>query len=334
MMPDEEMFDLISMERAIKIKEIVKSERNKIMGMHRKDLEKMSDKELDRLHRLFTKSSKILPREPAQDTLPEEPVITNNTTETPEQIKKNTLIAAGVGTPITAAGVGYKYSKLPQEPDVEMQEIRPYTDEVPTEQLIDHPMEQSLTEAQETNIDIPEQVIRQRSRATLNPNIMEPMEIEEATDLAAGGTAAATLTTAGSGPAVGVTTLGVLGVGGLGVGIAGTKKIQQRMKEKGAVLPGSDYIGPGNPIHIAPARSEADQIAKEHDIAYEKLIQDAKNGILTEEEFKQKLYAIDDEAITKFGNDDSWHALIGRYGLKFKTTLEKTINKPLYPQCE
>ncbi|GFR06397.1 capsid protein VP1 [Trichonephila clavata] len=76
----------------------------------------------------------------------------------------------------------------------------------------------------------------------------------------------------GIGSALSVGTPGVLATGtliGTGLGI-GIKKLVDRVSEKGAVLPGSEYIGPGNPMPIGAAKNKADQIAKSHDDDYDK----------------------------------------------------------------
>ncbi|GFQ78560.1 uncharacterized protein TNCT_596001 [Trichonephila clavata] len=71
-----------------------------------------------------------------------------------------------------------------------------------------------------------------------------------------------------------VGTPGLLATGtliGTGLGI-GIKKIVDNISTHGAVLPGSEYIGPGNPMPISAAKDKADQIAKSHDDDYLKAI--------------------------------------------------------------
>lgn len=259
-----------------------------------------------------------------------------NKQEEEKQVSTPIIIGAAASTPVIGATIlskGPKYQRLPVEPDIEMGEIRPYTDEVPTRQLIDHPM-------QETRIEMPELQntgLRQRTNIarnpTTNPNIMEPMDIMDV-PMSAGGAA--------GGGVLGASTSAALGYGAAGVGLLGlggiaaiaTSKSNNNEPKQGYVLPGTDYVGPGNDIHIGPARSGTDQVAKEHDIAYDKLIHKAQNGLLTEEEFKKQLYEIDNTAIQEFSKQEDWQSFIGKWGLKFKTSVEQTINKPIYPSCK
>ena len=46
-----------------------------------------------------------------------------------------------------------------------------------------------------------------------------------------------------------------------------TKLVKNAIKGKGVVLPGSNYIGPGNPMG-RPVKSKGDALAKKHDEAY------------------------------------------------------------------
>lgn len=153
-------------------------------------------------------------------------------------------------------------------------------------------------------------------------------------DIIEEGVAAGTITGAATDGllAVGGTTLGAAAIAGIGVGI---DKLVHRTKEKGLVLPGSEYIGPGNPIPISATRNKADQIAKDHDVGYTKLIEEARQGKLTEDEFKIKLHKLDTKAIEDFEQEvkesGSWNAWIGAKGLKLKKTFEN-MYKPVYPK--
>nr|CAI5837357.1 unnamed protein product [Callosobruchus analis] len=110
--------------------------------------------------------------------------------------------------------------------------------------------------------------------------------------------------------------------------------------KKGYVLPGSDYIGPGSDIHIAPARSEADQIAKDHNISYDAILKEAREKEYTQQEFFPKIQKIDQEAIDRFNYDisrtGSWHAYAGYsyYGLKIKHAVEGAVKQNIYPTLD
>lgn len=90
----------------------------------------------------------------------------------------------------------------------------------------------------------------------------------------------------------------------------------------GIVLKGSEFIGPGNPVDTNPARSRADQVAKEHDIAY------------GEAQKAQEVIAADERAIAGFreayAEDGNYHAKIGEIGLTLKKNVEK-LTGILYP---
>ena len=158
-----------------------------------------------------------------------------------------------------------------------------------------------------------------------------------------GGTGAAASGTAlfgGAGSAIGTggtVATGILGgsVAAIGTGIA-AKKLYDRVSERGAVLPNSEFIGPGNPIHIGAAKNPSEQAAKEHDINYTNLINYAKSHELTAAEFSERVHQFDRTAIDEFEKDwketGNWHAFAGKYGLKTKVAVEKAIGGALYPR--
>lgn len=111
----------------------------------------------------------------------------------------------------------------------------------------------------------------------------------------------------------------------------------------GVTLPGTDYVGPGNKIHIDAPKSEVDAIAKEHDVAYDRAPKisatahpDYKRQEL--ERFKAHIANADAEAIEKFTKhwekDKNWKAFVAKYGLEAKQWIESVIGHPLYPQPE
>ncbi|XP_070515447.1 uncharacterized protein [Cardiocondyla obscurior] len=91
---------------------------------------------------------------------------------------------------------------------------------------------------------------------------------------------------------------GALTLGGI------TAATVNRVLDKGAVLPGTDYVGPGNKINIDAPRHESDAIAKEHDIAYDRLYKGASASKNSEDEryaqFEKAIRSADKEAIQKF----------------------------------
>lgn len=136
-------------------------------------------------------------------------------------------------------------------------------------------------------------------------------------------------------PTVGVNpvTVGAAGaVAGLAVGgiISGAVKL----KNEGATLPGSDYIGPGNPIHVDAPRDNADAIAKEHDVEYDRIIRYAQTHDLTYTDFVNQIRAADTAAQEKFREDfatsSNWRSYVARHGLRLKSAVERTVGH-IYP---
>ena len=97
-------------------------------------------------------------------------------------------------------------------------------------------------------------------------------------------------------------TLGTAGVGAT-VALGGTalavsgKALYDRISEKGAVLPNSEFIGPGNPIHIGAAKNPSEQAAKEHDVNYSNLIEYAKQHEISQKDFTERVHQFDQSAI-------------------------------------
>lgn len=120
--------------------------------------------------------------------------------------------------------------------------------------------------------------------------------------------------------AVGGTVAG-LGLGGL---LAG-----------GATLPGSDYIGPGNKINVDAPRHEGDAIAKDHDVNYQNVIEEAVHNNWSFERFEKQIKQYDQRAIKEFASDykrnNRWQSLVGHLGLRFKQFVEGYVGT-LYPR--
>nr|QTE03710.1 MAG: structural protein [Periparus ater ambidensovirus] len=95
-----------------------------------------------------------------------------------------------------------------------------------------------------------------------------------------------------------------------------------KLSNSGATLPHHSYIGPGNPIDKNPGVDVDDNIAKEHDIAY----QNAK----TSSDVKEA----DRIAINKFNKDfeesGNYHSKLGAIGLQLKSAIEHKFGV-IYP---
>ena len=156
---------------------------------------------------------------------------------------------------------------------------------------------------------------------------IEPFEISESVPLLA--TPSATSITTGA-LATGVGTAAA----GLTLG-AVTNKVINSIKTHGAVLPGTEYVGPGNPINIDAPRSEVDAIAKEHDIGYRDFQDRAERGELSEQEFVEGIDFLDNTAIQQFADrfrsGGEWQAFLGRWGLWLKNRVER-VTGPIYPK--
>lgn len=162
-----------------------------------------------------------------------------------------------------------------------------------------------------------------------------PEGVSETTGLLSGATAAGA-TFGGATSAVG--TIGTAATGilaGTAIGIGG-KALYDRISEKGAVLPNSEFIGPGNPIHIGAAKNPSEQAAKEHDVNYTNLINYAKQHEISQKDFTERVHQFDQAAIDLFEKDwqetGNWHAFAGKYGLKLKQAVEKALGETIYPR--
>lgn len=152
----------------------------------------------------------------------------------------------------------------------------------------------------------------------------------EFTPLLSGTSAGATATSGGT-TAAGIATGGILGAVGLGYGV---HKATESIKEHGAVLPGTEYVGPGNPIREGPARHATDQAAREHDLGYTNVLKKAQKNHWTDDKFRREINKLDE--ITKnqfwsvYKNEGAWQALVGALGLRIKQAVESKTGV-LYP---
>lgn len=157
---------------------------------------------------------------------------------------------------------------------------------------------------------------------------IESFDIDESVPLLASANSAA-----GSAAGIGAGAGAI--AGGLVLG-AGTTALVNRIKSKGAVLPGTDYVGPGNPINIDAPRSAVDVIAKEHDIGYQDTEDRVAKGELSEDEFVRQIDFLDNRAIEQFAEQfktgGEWQAFLGKYGLWLKNRIERVLGRPIYPQ--
>ena len=223
-------------------------------------------------------------------------------------------------------------------PDTELAEINAPTEEntLFSRETGYNTTDLTNTEPNDISIDIPPE--EEINTTTLDISTPSSSTATETTallgDVIGEGVTAGTVTGAATDGllAIAGTTAGAAVVAGVGIGI---DKLIHRTKEKGLVLPHSEYIGPGNPIPISAARNKPDQIAKDHDVGYTNLIKEARRGTLTEDEFKIKLHRLDSKAIQDFEDEvkasGSWNAWIGAKGLKLKQTFEN-MYRPVYPK--
>ena len=123
-----------------------------------------------------------------------------------------------------------------------------------------------------------------------------------------------------------------LATGAAGIGIAagvgyGVNRLVNSIRQDGAVLPGTEYVGPGNPIRIGPARHETDQIARDHDLQYEEVIARARKNHWSEQQFAREIDRLDKEARDRFwrvySTQGSWQSLVGSLGLGIKNKVEQ-----------
>lgn len=95
-------------------------------------------------------------------------------------------------------------------------------------------------------------------------------------------------------------------------------------RRKGFLLPGHNYLGPGNPLENGPVKNKADQIAKEHDHQYNKA------------NYKEDIYEADQQAIWEFADNfkesPNIPSFLGAAGLGTKHLVEKSLNRVFYPQ--
>lgn len=85
------------------------------------------------------------------------------------------------------------------------------------------------------------------------------------------------------------------------------------------LLPGHKYLGPGNPINNGKPVNKADEIARQHDIAYDKSTT------------KNEIFNADEKAIASFSKEKGISNTIGEFGLSTKHFVEKGINRTIYP---
>lgn len=157
------------------------------------------------------------------------------------------------------------------------------------------------------------------------------IDIPETTSLL-GNTAG--IATAGGGVSASLPAIGTgIAIGGgavLAGGIAAV--IKKGQSGEGYTLPGSEYIGPGNPVNIDAAKNSADQTAKEHDIEYGRI----EKTPLSDIDFKQQVIDADNTAIDNFEKnwkeDGHINAKIGSIGLQVKQNVEHLVGHPLYPK--
>lgn len=161
---------------------------------------------------------------------------------------------------------------------------------------------------------------------------IENFDVSESTPLLS--ETGASVSTFGAASNVGSTLAGLAttaGAAGLG---AATVGIVNRIKEKGAVLPGTDYVGPGNPIYEGPAKDATDQTARDHDLAYTEIIKTAIKQKWSLLQYNTAIQEADALAQTSFWRnyegEGKWQAFVGALGLKVKEIIERKLGV-IYP---
>lgn len=105
---------------------------------------------------------------------------------------------------------------------------------------------------------------------------------------------------------------------------------------KGLTLPGTDHVGPGNDIIIGPARNMPDQIAKDHDMQYDRMLSRAKQEGVDEKEWRDMISKADQHTINQFKldmqRDGTWQSYLGHYGLRAKAAVENLYGGVIYPK--
>lgn len=138
------------------------------------------------------------------------------------------------------------------------------------------------------------------------------------------GSEAITTTAGGAGTIVGSSSITPVVTVGFGAIAAATgAAILSKVSNSGIQVPGTKYVGPGNPIDNGQPSSFVDQDAKEHDIQY---------SISSDPQHIQKS---DTDTINRFGDhiaEDNTDitALLGHTGLKIKQAIEKHTGQ-IYP---
>lgn len=129
----------------------------------------------------------------------------------------------------------------------------------------------------------------------------------------------------GAGTVVGSSSLTPIVTVGLGaLAAAAGAGIVSQVSKTGIQVPGTNYVGPGNPLDNGKPTSLVDEDAREHDISYSK----SSNPI--------DISFSDSNTIQKFGDhfiedNSDITALIGRTGLQIKKAVEKHTGQ-LYPK--
>lgn len=98
-------------------------------------------------------------------------------------------------------------------------------------------------------------------------------------------------------------------------------------------LPGSRYIGPGNPVDNGTPTNQVDFAAKQHDIAYTEAKSD-QDVRVADQVFKESAQNSVAEALSIGGNPlEGLHGAVGYLGIQAKNLYEDTFNsgKSAYP---
>lgn len=120
-----------------------------------------------------------------------------------------------------------------------------------------------------------------------------------------------------------VLTVGSIAVGaGIGAAAAAATGLVSRTRQKGLVLPDSEYIGPGNPIPIGAAKNPTEQVARDHDLAYKEI---SSKPFSSRAEHHEAVFEADKKAIQDFEKQGTFYGKIGALGLKTKVAVESSF---------
>lgn len=125
--------------------------------------------------------------------------------------------------------------------------------------------------------------------------------------------------------------LPIIGAHKVTEGIEQEPLAKQEYGKRGLVVPGYNYLGPGNDLHRPPPINFADSHAQSHDIGYDK----SKSFTDVQKEDIKLLKAAGDHIIEGISGKDTFGdtlgSVIGGIGIGAKYLVEKAVGKSFYP---